>query len=134
MIWWIFTILIFALWLYFKFNRSIKHKDIIGKKVLVSYWDQNTDFEAIFPMTGILTEKIKVGTQDFFIVQFDKSFVYHNRDYEKIAIKERHIGNYIGSDGEVHVHVFLPKKELMQDQYELADFDHVVWATVKNRK
>jgi hypothetical protein len=132
MIWWILPILVFAIWLYFKFNRSVKHKDIIGKKVLVNYFDQNTDFESIFPMTGAVTGKIKVGNQDFFVVQFDKSFVYHNRDFDKIAIKERHAGNYIGSDGEIHVHVCLPKKELTKDNYELTDFDHVVWATIKN--
>lgn len=132
MIWWIVLILIFAVWFYLKIKRNIKHKDIVGKKVLVNYFDQNTDFETIFPLTGTVTEKIKVGSQDFFIVQFDESFVYHNRDFDNIAIKERHAGHYIGDNGEIHVHVCLPKKELKQGHYELTDLDHVVWAIIRN--
>src|SRR6267378_4394486 len=123
MIWWIILILIFAIWLYFRIKRSVKHKNIVGRKVIVSYFDQNTDFETIFPMTGTVTRKIKVGSQDFVIVQFDKSFVYHNRHFNQITIKERHAGSYIGDNGEIHVHVCLPKKELTQDHYELSDFD-----------
>ncbi len=132
MIWWAIAILIFAIWIYFKFRRSIKHKNIIGKRVLVSYFDQNTDFERIFPLTGTVTKKIKVGSQGYFVVQFDKSFLYHNRDFDKIIIKERHAGYYIGGHGEIHVHVCLPMKELNQDRYELIDLDHVVWATIRN--
>lgn len=132
MTWWIIPILILGFWLYLKFKRTAKHKNIIGKKVLVEYFDQNTDFKTIFPLTGKVTEKIKVGSQDFFLVLFDKSFVYDNSNFDKIVIKERHLGYYIGGDGEIHVHVSLPKKELTKDHYELSDFDHVVWATIKN--
>ena len=132
MTWWIIPILILGFWLYLKFKRTEKHKNILGKKVLVEYFDQNTDFETIFPLTGKVTEKIKVGNQDFFVVQFDKSFVCDNSNFDKIVIKERHAGYYIGGEGEIHVHVCLPKKELTKDHYELSDFDHVVWATIKN--
>jgi len=117
-------------WLFLKVKRRAKHKTIVGKKVVVNYFDQNSDFEKIFPMTGTVTRKIKVGSQDFFIVQFDKSFVYRNRDFSQIATKERHAGNYIGDKGEIHVHVCLPKEELTKDQYQFTDFDHVVWATI----
>ena len=131
MIGWIVLFLIFAIWLYFTIRRSATHKHIIGKKVVVKYFDQNTDFETIFPLTGIVTEKIRVGSQNFFVVQFDEPFFYRGRDFQKIAIKERHVGKYIGGNGEIHVHVCLPKKELHQNHYELADFDQAVWATVQ---
>jgi len=134
MIWWTILVLILGFWLYLRFKRTLKHRNIIGKEVNVQYFDQNTSFETIFPLTGKVTEKIKVGRQDFFVVQFDKSFVYHNSGFDKIVIKERHAGNYIGGDGEIHVHVCLPKIELTRAYYELTDFDHVVWATIKNIK
>src|SRR5690606_32774674 len=108
--WLIIPILILMFWLYLKFKRTMKHKTIIGRQVLVEYFDQNTNFETIFPLTGTVTQKIKVGSQDFFVVQFDKPFVYESYQYDKIVIKERHAGHYIGADGEIHVHVCLPRK------------------------
>jgi len=130
MIWWLIAILLFTTFAFFKIKRWTKHKNIVGKKVLVNYFDQNTDFETIFPLTGTVTRKIKVSSQDFFIVQFDKSFVYHNREFDQITIKERHVGHYIGDNGEIHVHVFLPKEQPAKDHYQLTDFEHVVWATI----
>ena len=132
MTWLIIPILILGFWLYLTLKRKMKHKTIIGRQVLVKYFDQNTNFETIFPLTGTVTRKIIVDGQDFFVVLFDEPFVYESYDYDKIVIKERHVGYYIGADGEIHVHVCLPRKELIQDKYELTDFDHVVWATIKN--
>jgi hypothetical protein len=131
MTWLFIPILILVFWLYLKLKRTTKHKTIIGKQVRVEYFDQNTNFETIFPLTGTVAKKVKVGSQDFFVVAFEKTFVYHNSDFNKIIIKERHAGHYIGEQGEIHVHVCLPKNELTQDKYELTDFDHVVWATIK---
>lgn len=107
------------------------HKTIIGTQVLVEYFDQNEEFENIFPLKGKFVQKIKIGSRYFFVVQFDKPFVYKGNHYDKIVITERHAGYYIGVDKEVHVHVLLPKKELKQEKYQLTDFDHVVWATIK---
>lgn len=132
MIWWLIPLLIILFWIYFKFKRSNSHRNIIGNKIAVDYFDQNSTFETIFPLIGTITEKIKVGNQEFFLVQFDNTFVYNNRDFDKIIIKERHAGYYIGGKGEIHVHVCLPKKEIHWGHIELTDFDHVVWATIKN--
>lgn len=132
MTWLTISILFLMSWLHPKFKRIMKHRSIIGRKVLVAYFDQNMKFETIFPLTGTVTRKIKVGSQDFFVVQFDTTFDYDNSDFDKIVIRERHAGYYIGDEGEIHVHVCLPKNELTQDKYELTDFDHVVWATIKN--
>lgn len=128
----IIPFLFLLLWLYLKFKVLRKYKAIIGRKVLVEYFDQNMNFETIFPLVGTVIQKIKVGNQDFFVVQLDTTFVYDNNCFDKIVIKERHAGNYIGEEGEIHVHVCLSKIELKQDNYELSDFDHVVWATIKN--
>ncbi len=132
MTWLIIPVLILGFWLYQKLKKRIKHKTIIGRQVLVEYFDQNTSFETIFPLNGTVTQKIKVGNQDFFVVQFASSFAYENYDFDKIIIKERHAGHCIGADGEIHVHVCLTRKELKQNKYELTDFNHVVWATIKN--
>jgi hypothetical protein len=113
---------------------TLEYKNVIGKKLVVSYFDQNYNFEKIFPLTGIISEKILVGNQDFYIVQFEKSFSYNNNDFNKIVMTERQAGFFIGDDGEIHVHVLLPKNGLTKDHYEFSDFDHVVWAIVKNKK
>ena len=131
MIWWLILVLTIAILVFLAFRQTNKHKAIVGKKVLVNYFDQNTAFETIFPLTGTVTGIIKVGRQNFFVVQFDKPFVYHNKGFDKIAITERHAGYYIGGSGEIHVHVCLPKKDFKLDHYELTDFDHVVWATIQ---
>lgn len=111
---------------------AMNNKTKIGRKILVEYFDQNYNFESIFPLTGIIIEKIKVGNRDHFVVHPDKSFYYKNKDFDKIVITERHAEHNIGSDGEIHVHVLLPTTELTKNNYEFTDFDHVAWATIKN--
>jgi hypothetical protein len=108
----------------------VNHNKIIGKQVLVEYFDQNINFATIFPLTGTVTEKIKVDSQDFFVVEFAKFFVYNDRSFDKIIFKERHVGQYIGGGEEIHVHVCLFKKEFAHSNYELTDLDHVAWATI----
>ena len=98
MTWFIFLIFILVFWLYFKFKRTTNHKTIIGRQVHVEYFDQNANFERIFPLTGTVSQKIKVGSQDFFVVQFHDTFVYENSEFDKIVIKERHAGHYIGAE------------------------------------
>ena len=58
MIWWIVLAVILGFWLIFRFKRILKHKNVIGKKVIVKYFDQNYHFEKIFPLIGIITKKI----------------------------------------------------------------------------
>lgn len=132
MTWWIAPILMVAVWVYFKIKRLVNHKSIIGKQIMVNYFDQNIGFETIFPLIGTVTEKIKANSERFFIVCFDQSFHYQNNGFDKIIIKERHTGKYIGADGEIHVHVYLPTKDLPKTHYERADFVPVAWAIIKN--
>lgn len=77
MTWLIIPILVLVFLLYLKFKAGTE-TTIIGRQALVEYFDQNTDFENIFPLTGTVTQKIKVGIQDFFVVKFDHKFVYDN--------------------------------------------------------
>ncbi|MGY3052231.1 hypothetical protein ACVWYG_000421 [Pedobacter sp. UYEF25] len=106
------------------------NKKVIGNRVTINYFDQNYNFETIFPKKGIITETIKVESQKMFVLELDNHFEYKNLDYKIIVLTERHAGHHIGDNNEVHVHVLLPKTELNKDTYKIADFDHVVWATL----
>jgi hypothetical protein len=132
MIWWIIFVLILGFWIYLLFKRTMRHINVIGTRIIVKYFDQNIKFETIFPLAGTITKKLVVGDQDFFLVQFDNGFTYNYKYYDKILIKERHVGYKIGGFGESYVQVFLPKQELKNDSYELTDFDPVVWASIRN--
>lgn len=55
MIWWIIPVVILGFWIYLKFKRTFKHKNVIDKKVIADYFDQNYNFETIFPLIGTIT-------------------------------------------------------------------------------
>ena len=109
----------------------MQYKNIIGKKILVHYADHNIKFETIFPLTGIIAEIIKLDNRNCPVVVFETPFTYNNDEFVKMVIKERHEGVQIGDDGEVHVHVLLPKGKFNKTVYSSSDFNHVVWATIK---
>jgi len=111
-------------------QKEAIRKKAIGQKVVIRYFDQNSYFESIFPKTGVITQVIKVGQRDMFVVELDEAFSYNNREHKAIVIAERHVGYYIGKNEEVHVHVLLPLTDLTCDKYSLNDFDHVVWAII----
>lgn len=129
----LYYILLFLAVVYIALRLKIffGHKKLIGRRVRVNYFDQNYHFETIFPLKGVVTKAIKVNTTNFFLIKFDKSFVYENVDYDTIAVRERAVGQALGVDKETDVHVLLPKVALDKDQYLFEEFDHVVWATVE---
>jgi hypothetical protein len=132
MIWWItILIIIIGLWGFTWVKRTSTHHKAIGSHVTVNYFDQNFDFESIFPATGTITRQIYINNTVFFVVLLEKTFIYYNTEYKDIIIKERHAGQFIGSTNEIHIHVLLPKVTLEKDQYKFDDFEQVVWATVK---
>ena len=130
--WIIILLLIFILWrLYLWFKKWYLNKKAIGKRFSIHYFDQNINFENIFPLNGIITEKIKIGKGLFFVMKLDNSFAYDFGNCDTICIRERHLGFYIGSKKPVHVHVLLPKIDLNLKKYKFKQFDHVVWAEIK---
>ncbi len=132
MTWWV-VIIIFILiaFSYLRFKKFYAHKNSIGQHIIINYFDQNIYIENTFPLKGIISRKIKIGMGTFFIVNLDNSFIYNDKEYNTIIIKERHVGYYIGQNKEIHVHVLLPKIKLDNRSYSLKDFDHVVWAIIE---
>ena len=131
MTWWQITIVLILAWIiYLKTKKKLLNRKAIGQRVVIDYFDQNYNFETIFPIKGTITQIIKIGRQKLFLLDLDEKFDYKKSDFKKIVIAERHVGHYIGSAEEVHIHVLLPKTELNKDKYKIDDFDHVVWATV----
>jgi hypothetical protein len=135
MTWWKITIGLILTWIiYLKTKKYFNHRQAIGKSVTIEYADQNIYFESIFPKTGTITQFIKVGNQNMFVLDLDTSFGYERGNYKKIVIAERHAGRYIGAKEEIEVHVLLPKIKLTKDKYLFEEFDHVVWATIKPKE
>jgi hypothetical protein len=131
MIWWQILIGLIVAWIiYLKIKKFFANIKAMGQRMTIDYFDQNYNFETIFPKKASIVKTIKVGGQKMFVLELDQQFGYKNGDFKEIVIKERHAGHYIGDRKEVHVHVFLPKTDLHKDEYKFDDFDHVVWATV----
>jgi hypothetical protein len=127
---WLYILILLAgLWLVYRIRKIIAHKKFIGRRVTVSYCDQNYHFESIFPADGTVTKSIKIKTTTFFVVKMDNPFVYEKTNYDTIIIRERST-RHLGLDNYVAVHVLLPKVNLDKTDYSFDEFDHVVWADI----
>lgn len=133
----VITILVLlASWVFYLHLKSkIQNGRAIGQRVVLKYADQNTEIENQLPRTGLIKRKITIGkTYDSFIIKLDEPINYDNNDFDEIVVRHRHVGRYIGSTSEIHVHLLLPRVELVNDTYQIDDFIHVAWLTLKPQK
>lgn len=130
----IVTILtLLASWIvYLQLKSKIQNGRAIGQRVVLKYADQNTTIENQLPRTGLIKRKIAIGkTENNFLIKLDQPINYDNNDFDEIIVKHRHVGRYIGSKSEINVHLLLPKVELIKDTYQVDNFSHVAWLTLK---
>ena len=113
------------------FRDKTKYFTLTGRKVKIKYEDQNEDFKTILPVTGFLTEKIKIENGIFHVVSLDHPIKYENRSFEKIMIRERHLGKVINEKTDVDIHLLLPKTKIDKEIYKLDQFDHVAWGSIR---
>ena len=130
--WILILLLIIILWRLLSWLRKqYFHGKAIGMRYSIHYFDQNVNFESIFPLNGTISDKIRIGKGLYFVFKLDQPFTYELGNFDTICIRERHLGFYIGSKKTIHVHVFLPKITLNKKEYDFNQFDHVVWAEIK---
>lgn len=128
----IILILVTSWIIYLQLKSKIQNRRAIGQRVVLKYADQNATIEKELPRTGLIKRKIKIEkTDDNFLVKLDRPINYDNYDFDEIVIRHRHVGHYIGSTNEVDVHLLLPRVKFVKDKYQLDDFSHVAWLTLK---
>lgn len=129
-------LIIFAVGLGFTAYSIIKKKELnkvaIGRKVLLTYADQNDLIKSELPRTGTIQRKLRIGSKsDNFIIKLDEPIVHNNSSFNEIVVRERLLGNYIGSNKETEVHLLLPKQETIKDRDKWDSFDHAAWLTIQ---
>lgn len=130
----VITILVLlASWIvYLHLKSKIQNGRAIGQRVVLKYADQNTKIENQLPRTGLIKRKITIGkTDDSFLIKLDQPINYDSNDFDEIIVRHRHVGRYIGSTSKINVHLLLPRVELVKDTYQVDDFSHVAWLTLK---
>ena len=115
-----------------RLKRTIQNRRAIGQSITLQYADQNESIAKQLPRNGIIKDKISIGrTSDNFVVTLDRPINVEDGHVSEVVIRHRHIGQYIGSTKEIHVHLLIPKVKLVKDEYLVDDFMHAAWLTIK---
>ena len=103
--------------------------DLIGKKVIVTYGDQNIRFESIFPKTGeIISQHKDQHSNDWYLIELEKPFEYENKINEQILVRSRWQNHTLHDKTSVNV-LLIPDPGLLKNNPIIfEDFEHVVWA------
>ena len=100
--------------------------------MLLVYVDQNESIKNELPRKGTIQCKLRIGNKsDNFIINLDEPIFHDNSTFNKVVIRERHLGEYIGSNNETGVHLLLPKQKTITDRNSWDSFDHTAWLTIK---
>ncbi|SHH91017.1 hypothetical protein SAMN04488109_6020 [Chryseolinea serpens] len=98
----------------------------IGRKVLLTYADQNNEMKSELQWTGIVQRKLRIGNKsDNFVINLNEPIIHHNSVFSEVVVRERRLGNYIGSNKPTAVQLLLPKQGMRKDKYKWDAFDHV---------
>jgi hypothetical protein len=129
-------LIIFAAGLGFTACLIIKKRELnkvaIGRKVLLTYAGQNDMIKNELPKTGAIQRKLRIGNKsDNFIIKLDEPIVHNNSNFNEIVIRERLLGQYIGSNQETAVELLLPRQETIKDRDKWDSFDHAAWLTIQ---
>jgi hypothetical protein len=80
--------------------------DIIGKKVLLAYSDQNEDYGQLLPRIGTIEKRLASDNVDnWFLFNLDEPFNYNGTTNTKLLIRSRWQGIEIGNEDNVSVFI-----------------------------
>lgn len=103
----------------------------IGRKVLLTYADQNNEMKSELQWTGTVQRKLRIGNKsDNFVIHLNEPIIHHDSVFREVVVRERLLGKYIGSNKPTEVHLLLPKQGVMNDKYKWDAFDHVGGLTI----
>jgi len=106
-------------------------KNLIGRTISIEYFDQNNDFESIFPRTGrILSRHITDNANDWYLIDLDEPFKYNGRNNNQLLIRSRWEGETLKNTS-VFV-LLIPDQELVKNEIiNIDEFEHVAWGSTK---
>ena len=111
---------------------------IIGEKVWLDYFDQNSRFEEAFvPQYCTVLDRFAQtgGADDWFLVKLDLAFEYEGSTYEHLLIRSRWVNGVIGNDDPTSVFIVLvPEADDFPSQLELDGSLFVAWGLASKNK
>ena len=117
---------------YSKIMKRELNKVAVGRRVLLSYADQNDLIKTELPRTGTIQRTVRIGSKsDNFLIILDEPIVFKNSSFTQIVVRERILGNYIGSNKDTDAHLLLPKHLPIGDKEKWDSFDHSAWLTIR---
>ena len=129
-------IIIFAIGLGFTayaiVEKRVLNNVAIGRKVLLTYADQNNRVKSELQWTGTIQRKLRIGNKsDNFVINLNEPIIHKNSIFSEVVIRERLLGRYIGSNKPTEVHLFLPKQRMIKGKCKWESFNHVAWFTIR---
>jgi hypothetical protein len=109
-------------------------KQIIGQKIKIEYFDQNSRFESCFPaqICEIVQQFSSVdGAKDWFLVKLEKPFAYEGRNHTHLLIRSRWHGLEVGGSEPTAIFILLILDEsFLREPIDTKKFDYVAWGFV----
>lgn len=109
---------------------------IIGEKVWLEYFDQNSRFEEAFvPQYCTVLDRFAQtgGADDWFLVKLDLAFEYEGSTYEHLLIRSRWV-NGVNDDPTSVFIVLVPEADDFPSQLELDGSFFVAWGLAAKNK
>jgi hypothetical protein len=112
-------------------EKRVLNNGAVGRKVLLTYADQNDEMKSELRWTGTIQRKLRIGNKsDNFVIRLNEPIIRNNSVFSVVVVRERLLGRYIGSNKATEVHLFLPKQQVIEDKYKWDSFDHAAWLTI----
>lgn len=122
---------------------------MIGKRIVLQYYDQNERMQEFLPRVGTIVRRDVSGDwgDNWFLVKLDQPFDYEGAQTVRAGtiqtlpgvfqvshflIRSRWVGEEIGPDAEVSVFVLVVKQPHPEGEiFEASDYPWGCWGTVK---
>lgn len=128
----IFLVVGLGFTIYLKIKKLELNKVAVGRRVFLTYADQNDWIKDELPRTGTIERMLRIGNKsDNFLISLDEPIFFNNSSFSQVVVRERILGSYIGSSKETDVHLLLPKHVPMGDKEQWDSFDHSAWLTIR---
>ncbi len=103
---------------------------LIGKNIVVKYFDHNVDFKSIFPRGGKIISRHKTdNVDDWYLVNLEKPFDYNGRLNKQLLIRSRWEGDTLKVENTSVFVLLIPDADLVKNEdINVNKFEHVVWS------
>lgn len=112
--------------------------NLVGQKIWLEYYDQNTEFERAFTPQYCTIEGLYAdtsGVEDWFLVTLDLPFEYKGFTYDHLMIRSRWVGGQVASPEPTAVFIVLvPDQGELENPFILDRSLYVAWGFTARKK